>query len=108
MDRKEIESASLEYGGTWGYQHSKRLLKLIDIIGEGQEYNNDVIWYSSYLHDWGAYRYNIVSIEHAYRSRELAEEILPNTDLIMMRVLDITDSFDECSMNTDFRDTNLN
>ena len=55
IDRDEITRLTEEYGGQWGINHTRRLLLLISIIGEGLEYNADAIWLAAHLHDWGGY-----------------------------------------------------
>ena len=54
IDRNEIARLTEEYGGEWGMNHTRRLLELISIIGEGMDYNNEAIWLAAHLHDWGA------------------------------------------------------
>ena len=66
-----------EYGGQWGINHVKRLLKLISIIGEGLHYDHEAVTLAAYLHDWGGYaKWIKPEINHAIRSRQLAEEFL--------------------------------
>ena len=43
IDKEEIARLTEEYGGTWGINHTRRLLHLIDHIGEGLEYDG-VSW----------------------------------------------------------------
>jgi uncharacterized protein len=82
MTREEIIAATKEHSGNWGYQHTQRLFTLIDLINDGREYQRDVIWYAVYMHDWGAYAfYKQEGMDHALRSKQVAEEILPKTDL---------------------------
>lgn len=73
----KIKLLTKEYGGDWGINHTKRLLELISIIGDGLEYNHEAIMISAYLHDWGGYsKWMILGIDHAIRSRQVAEEFL--------------------------------
>lgn len=43
MDRDEIIRLTQEYGGDWGVNHTKRLLRFIDMIGAGMEYDEDIV-----------------------------------------------------------------
>jgi uncharacterized protein len=77
IDREEIVRLTEEYGGQWGINHTRRLLHLISIIGEGQQYNEDVVWVAAHLHDWGAYsKWAVAGVDHALRSRQVAETFL--------------------------------
>ena len=79
----EIENLTLEYGENWAYAHVQRLLKLIDQIGIGMEYERQALMWAVYLHDWGAFpKFTQPDCEHALRSKQIAEaEILPQVDL---------------------------
>jgi uncharacterized protein len=79
----QVATLTLEYGDNWAVAHVQRLLKLIDQIGGGLEYNPQVVLWSVYLHDWGAFpRFSQPNCEHALRSKQVAEtEILPQCDL---------------------------
>ena len=70
-------------GDPWKLSHVHRLLKLIPLIGEGLAYDETILTIATYLHDWGAYpRYQQPGVEHALRSRQVAETmILPRMDL---------------------------
>jgi uncharacterized protein len=77
MDKDEIIRLTEEYGGAWGINHTRRLLQLIAIIGEGQSYDADVVWVAAHLHDWGGYtKWKQAGVDHALRSRQVAEEFL--------------------------------
>jgi HD superfamily phosphodiesterase len=77
IDKDEIVRLTEEYGGQWGINHTRRLLHLISIIGKGQEYNAEVIWIAAHLHDWGGYpKWMQAGVDHALRSRQVAEEFL--------------------------------
>lgn len=67
----------------WRLSHVYRLLKLIPLIGEGVAYDETIITIATYLHDWGGYpRYQQPGVEHALRSRQVAETmILPRMEL---------------------------
>jgi HD superfamily phosphodiesterase len=79
----EIEKLTQGYGDNWAVAHVQRLLKLIDQIGTGMEYNHQAILWAVYLHDWGAFpKFSQPNCEHALRSKQIAEaEILPQVDL---------------------------
>jgi uncharacterized protein len=77
IDKEEIVRLTEESGGQWGLNHTRRLLHLISIIGEGLKYNAEVIWIAAYLHDWGGYlRWVQPVVDHALRSRQVSEEFL--------------------------------
>jgi uncharacterized protein len=76
-EKGKISQLTCEYGGNWGINHTHRLLKLIEIIGEGLSYDADIIWTAAHLHDWGAYKpWNQEGVDHANRSGEVAGEFL--------------------------------
>lgn len=77
VDRDEIIRLSREYGGEWIVGHAGRLLKLIDAIGDGLEYNRDAVWLAAWMHDWGACpKWAREGVTHSRRSRELAAAYL--------------------------------
>ncbi len=77
IDRDEIARLTETYGGPWGINHTRRLLRLVEIIGEGQSYNADVVWVAAHLHDWGGYpEWAQDGVHHALRSRQVAEPFL--------------------------------
>jgi uncharacterized protein len=77
IDRNEIARLTEEYGGLWGINHTRRLLHLISIIGQGQQYNLDAVWLAAHLHDWGAYpRWAQKEVDHALRSAQVSETFL--------------------------------
>ncbi len=77
MSRKEIVRLSREYGGAWIVSHAERLIRLVGMIGEGIDYNRDVIWIAAYLHDWGACpKWTRRGVSHSARSREVAAAYL--------------------------------
>lgn len=80
-DRDELVRLTEEYGGAWGINHTRRLLRLITIIGEGQSYNADALWVTAHLHDWGGYaQWAQPGVDHALRSRQVAEMFLAERD----------------------------
>ena len=77
IDKDEIVRLTEEYGGEWGINHTRRLLHLISIIGEGQDYDADAVWLAAHLHDWGGYaEWAQPGVNHALRSKEVAKAFL--------------------------------
>ncbi len=77
IDKEEIIRLTEEYGGPWAINHTRRLLQLISMIGEGQQYNAKVLWLAAHLHDWGGYaRWTQEGVNHAVRSKQVAEVFL--------------------------------
>lgn len=77
IDQAEIIRLTEEYGGLWGINHTRRLLHLIAIIGEGQAYDTEVVWVAAHLHDWGGYSpWAQAGVDHALRSKQVAETFL--------------------------------
>lgn len=82
MELGRIRELAFQYCGEWTLNHADRLLKLIEIIGEGQEYDHRLVWIAAHLHDWGAYKpFAEEDKDHAVRSREVAVDILHQMDL---------------------------
>ena len=79
-DIMEITAAE---GDPWKLSHVRRVLKMIQLIGDGLVYDETAVTIATYLHDWGAYpRFAQPGVEHALRSRQVAETmILPRMDL---------------------------
>jgi uncharacterized protein len=77
MDHDEIARLTQEYGLDFGVKHTLRLLKLVALIGEGTDYNQEAIWLAAHLHDWGGYQpWLKPGIDHAVRSREVVDQFL--------------------------------
>lgn len=77
VDRSEIERLTAEQGGAWGINHTRRLLKLIAIIGKDLPYDEEVVWTAAYLHDWGGYgSWAQPGVDHAVRSTQVAAAFL--------------------------------
>jgi uncharacterized protein len=82
IDHDEIARLTEEYGGSWGVNHALRLLHLISLIAEGQEYDHEVVWLAAYLHDWGGYpAWQQPGVDHALRSRQVIQEYLAGKGL---------------------------
>lgn len=57
--------------------HAQRLVRLVEIIGEGLAYNADAIWLAAHMHDWGTLPgWSLADVPHTRRSCQLAEEHL--------------------------------
>jgi uncharacterized protein len=77
IDRNEIVRLTEEYGGQWGINHTRRLLHLVSMIGEGQQYDSEAVWLAAHLHDWGGYpKWAQKDVDHALRSAEVSETFL--------------------------------
>lgn len=77
QQKDELARLTLEYGGKWGINYTRRLLHLIEIIGEGLAYDREVVWAAAHLHDWGGYAPWLQSgVDHALRSGQVAREFL--------------------------------
>jgi uncharacterized protein len=77
IDKDEIARLTEQYGGEWGINHTRRLLHLVDLIGEGLEYDEDAVWLAAHLHDWGAYApWAQKDVDHVLRSVQVAESFL--------------------------------
>jgi uncharacterized protein len=76
-DKDEVERLTLQYGGEWGLNHTKRLLRLIKLVGDRQDYDPGITWMAAYLHDWGAYKpFAQPDVDHVQRSVEVARQYL--------------------------------
>jgi uncharacterized protein len=80
---ENILQLTLRDGEGWAVAHAHRILDLVRQIGAGIPYNPFALELAVYLHDWGAFpRYAQKGVEHALRSRQVAEtEILPSMSL---------------------------
>jgi uncharacterized protein len=77
INHEEIVRLTEEYGGQWGINHTRRLLHLISIIGEGIQYDHEIVWLAAHLHDWGGYSpWAQAGVDHALRSRQVAQDFL--------------------------------
>jgi uncharacterized protein len=75
--REEIVRLTIEYGGEWGINHTRRLLHLVELIGDGLQYDSEVVWLATHLHDWGGYSpWAQPGVDHALRSKQVAETYL--------------------------------
>lgn len=78
MTHEELERLTHEYGGDWAINHAKRILHLVSLLGEGTDYDHEVIWVAAHIHDWGGYaKWAVPGVEHDVRSTEIAKTWLP-------------------------------
>ena len=88
----EIVKLTMINGGEWGINHTKRLMKLVDVIANGEEYNEEVIWMAAHMHDWGAYgEWAQEGIDHVERSLQIVEPYLKEReypDELIEKILD--------------------
>src|SRR5512136_2844518 len=77
IDKDEVVRLTELYGGQWGINHSRRIMKLVSLIADGQKYNEEVVWLAAYLHDWGGYpKWAKEGVDHAVRSKQIAASFL--------------------------------
>ena len=77
MNKDKITQLTMQYGGEYGLNHTKRLLYIISLIGEGMKFDEEVLWAAAYLHDWGGYpTWALSGVDHAKRSKQVAENFL--------------------------------
>jgi HD superfamily phosphodiesterase len=77
IDRVEIAKMTEEHGGTWGINHTRRLLKLVEQISQGLTYDSEAVWIAAHLHDWGAYApWAQKGVDHTLRSGQVADAFL--------------------------------
>jgi uncharacterized protein len=84
MDHDEIARLTEEFGGTWGINHTRRLLKLVDSLSPHEPYDREVVWLAAHLHDWGGYEpWAQPGTDHVERSVEVARQFLQENDCPM-------------------------
>lgn len=77
MNHDDIAQLTQDYGGNWGIKHTERLLHLVPILADGQDYNEEAVWIAAHLHDWGGYQPWIKpDVQHYDRSAEVARDFL--------------------------------
>jgi uncharacterized protein len=77
ITREEIEQITKAEGEYWAYPHVQRVLHTADQIRGDLQVHSDWFWYAVLLHDWGAFpKFRVAGIEHALRSRQVAEQII--------------------------------
>lgn len=81
VDHNEIARLTEQYGGAWGIMHTRRLLNLVEVIGQGLDYQQEAVWLTAHLHDWGGYApWAQKGVDYVARSVEVAQEILTTWD----------------------------
>lgn len=76
-EKEEIVHLTEEYGGRRGINHTRRLLRLVDTISAGMDYDHEVVWLAAHLHDWGAYSpWAQSGVDHAQRSKQVAQAFM--------------------------------
>jgi hypothetical protein len=90
----DLETMTQAEGEGWALAHVHRLLHLIEQIGAELIYDAPALTVAVYLHDWGAFpRYRRPDVEHALRSRQVAEaDILPRMALAATQLTIILDA----------------
>jgi HD superfamily phosphodiesterase len=77
FDRRRVVALTEKYGGEWAVFHAQRLIRLVEIIGEGLSYDHDAIFIAAHMHDWGTLpHWSRDDMSHSRRGRQLAEEHL--------------------------------
>jgi uncharacterized protein len=75
--RKRVAALTEEYGGEYSIQHARRLVRLVEMIADGVDYDSEAIWLAAHMHDWGTFpQWSRGEVNHTQRSRQLAEEQL--------------------------------
>ena len=81
-----------KYGGEYAVHHAERLVRLVEMVADGADYDAEAIWLAAHLHDWGTFpQWSRGNINHTKRSKELAEEQLRKLKCpaaVMERVLE--------------------
>jgi uncharacterized protein len=103
INKEEIVAMTVEHGGDWGINHVRRVMTLIEMIGEGIEYDKDVIWVATHLHDWGAYKHWAQEgVDHAERSGQVTEQFLTEREYpedFKTRVLECITCHHKCDVS---------
>lgn len=72
-----IREKTLEYGGAYGLEHSLRLIGLVKVLARGRNYNEDVVAFCAYFHDFGGYpKFLDAGKDHVIRSMEVLPEYM--------------------------------
>jgi HD superfamily phosphodiesterase len=72
-----IREKALEFGGTYGLEHSLRIIELVRTLAKGRSYNEEVIAFSAYVHDFGGYpKFSEPGYDHVIRSMEVLPEYI--------------------------------
>ncbi len=72
-----IREKAIEYGGSYGLEHSLRIIGLVRVLAKGRNYHEDVIAFSAYVHDFGGYsKFSEAGKDHVIRSMEVLPEYM--------------------------------
>jgi uncharacterized protein len=72
---------------------SERILALVEQIGDGIDYDREVVWMAAYLHDWGACpKWAREGVTHSSRSCEVAGAYLKKAGWPAERVQAVLDA----------------
>jgi uncharacterized protein len=75
--RARILALTEKNGGDWALAHAQRLIRLVETIGQGMDYDPEVIWLAAHMHDWGTLpEWSRDGMTHTARSVELAAETM--------------------------------
>ena len=75
--RQRVAALTARYGGDYAIRHAERLIRLIEIVADGVDYDREAIWLAAHMHDWGTFPpWSREDVSHTQRSKELAEEQL--------------------------------
>src|SRR5262245_41952409 len=75
--RAKVAALTGKYGGEYALHHAQRLIRLVEAIGVGLNYDCEAIWLAAHMHDWGTFpHWSREGMPHSRRSRDLAEEHL--------------------------------
>lgn len=72
-----LKNYTYELAGDYGLGHSLRLIELVKLLANGRTYNEDVIAFCAYVHDFGAYpKYIQAGVDHPVRTIEILPEYI--------------------------------
>src|SRR5437763_1019079 len=75
--RQRVAALTARHGGDYAIQHAGRLIRLVEMIADGVDYDADAICLAAHMHDWGTFPgWSRGDVNHTQRSKELAEEHL--------------------------------
>lgn len=76
-----LSEVVLECGGEFGLNHSKRLIKIVEVIAEDRSCNKDIIEFCSYTHDLDGYpKYMKENVDYAVRSWDIVGSFIDQFD----------------------------
>lgn len=76
VKQKDVIRLTEKYGGEWALSHAQRLIKLVEVIGDGLDYDREAIFIAAHMHDWGTLPAFCTGSAHCDLSRKLAEDYL--------------------------------